>query len=538
MITHIIEVKFDVKIGDGIMKINYSDLSFEEIRKMALNDELSHLDMKKEDYDFLFKNEMELEEPSPDVIEFCQNGFRRYKKKKDKAINQNRNQMSKTVERFESDMRILAKQLECKLMSYEELREAVLKGELEHEYMSEPAYRLLYENESALSRPNAVIIDFCAKGLKDTERIKEALKDYSILSFNELREMILSGSLSHEYMTIELYGFILCNESGGEDYAVINDNVIQFCIDGLIRYDEYVQLKEYKKLNEHSNLKLKCAKAFFKKIKKNMEKIYNSYCYEQLRGDFLYGVLKHEFMTRSAYELLLHNEIQIYIPNTAILQFCADGLKRFGAYKKTNDVDIIDRVVRRQTRKERREARSIFRTPQRAALAAFATFGLILTVGMTVNAMGYDIIDLSGKLVKNIFSDKKSTEYNGKSVIVADEARIYGSLDEMIETENLNILYPEKLPDGYMFTDFRIVDMGNYIKLRAYASEPFIDFVVKIGADVKIDKYDYETNGIKYNISEMANGMYQAVWSYNNKDCYEIAVRDKADISLIINNFK
>jgi hypothetical protein len=257
------------------------------------------------------------------------------------------------------------------------------------------------------------------------------------------------------------------------------------------------------------------------------------YSYEELRDMILEGSLKHEYMSKPIYEFLLYKEAKLRIPNLTVLEFCTTGLKRFHKYKNSHESSIWIKAVWKHKAKER----SVFRTPQRAAVAAFATFAVILVIGATANAIGYNLIDLSGELIRNIFPNKTSTDYNGSKIIRTDEPRFYNSMSEMLEAENLTILYPFELPNGYEFTDFRVDNSDEYLELQAYGLEPYISYTVMVGVNIAKDNYSYKENGIEYNIAEMNDGLFQADWSAGT-DYYMIVVSDKAILSEIINNLK
>jgi hypothetical protein len=60
---------------------------------------------------------------------------------------------------------------------------------------------------------------------------------------------------------------------------------------------------------------------------------------------------------------------------------------------------------------------------------------------------------------------------------------------------------------------------------------------VRLGANIIIDSYSYEINGIKFVVVELDDGLYQAVWSYN-EDYYTLVVNDREVLSEIIQNLQ
>jgi hypothetical protein len=98
-------------------------------------------------------------------------------------------------------------------------------------------------------------------------------------------------------------------------------------------------------------------------------------------------------------------------------------------------------------------------------------------------------------------------------------------------------MYPAVLPAGYIFTNFEVTDFGTELEILVYASDPYIAFRVLVGANMIVNDYSHEANGIKYNVSDLGDGLYQAQWT-NGTDYYTIVVSDNAILSEIIKNLK
>ncbi|MDR2572485.1 MAG: hypothetical protein LBD23_19615, partial [Oscillospiraceae bacterium] len=325
--------------------------------------------------------------------------------------------------------------------------------------------------------------------------------------------------------------------------------------------------------------------------KKNVIDDYRKIHYEDLRKMVLNGEVEHKYMTEAKYEYLYDNEtshsseVDInnqnsseFIDHYLILDFCTNGLRRFDKYKGLADFEIFTRFMTARVERENAERdvlRSFYKNPIRKnklAMVFLAPIAFLLTVFrqpklamqtminlfslfykrhkavavaaiavitsvflITVSsALGYSFIEL----IRSAFSssEKFATDNDGNEIILAD-TRFYNSIDEMLEAEKLSILFPVNLPHGYNFTDFEITDFNTDLELRIYATNPYIMFIVRIGANNQIESYSYEANGIKYNIVKMDDGLYQAEWN-NNEDYYTIAVSDKAILSEIIKNLK
>jgi hypothetical protein len=127
------------------------------------------------------------------------------------------------------------------------------------------------------------------------------------------------------------------------------------------------------------------------------------------------------------------------------------------------------------------------------------------------------------------------TDGIGNEVAFTDGFRSYSSMNELLIAENLDILFPASLPEGYAFTDFEVIESGGDLRVQMSAMEPFIELVVRIGANIQLDGYDYEINGMVYRVLERGDGLYQADFAYN-ADYYTIAIGNQTALSEIIEN--
>ena len=265
-----------------------------------------------------------------------------------------------------------------------------------------------------------------------------------------------------------------------------------------------------------------------------MTKNYDSYAdvsAEELRELFLNDTINTDLMGLDEYERLFGYETDRNEPQGNVLVFCSNGLNQYEKYSRFDHIKPdFNKIVERYEREKRARRRSPKRIITVAAAIA-ASFALVLTV--TAAALGHNIFDL-------IWSAIDSP--NGKSgdeSINADfgNIRFYNSVAEMLETENLSILYPSVLPMGYVFTNFEVTDFESDLMIRMLCSEPYVSFTVRIGANNQISDTPYETNGIKYNINDLGEGMYTAEWKHNG-DYYTIDVNNRDVISEIIENLK
>jgi hypothetical protein len=266
----------------------------------------------------------------------------------------------------------------------------------------------------------------------------------------------------------------------------------------------------------------------------------------ELRELCLDGELDANSMSLSDYERLFDYETDLDESQSSVLVFCSNGLNQHEAYGKHLPKPSIESVYSKHEQMFGEKTEELEATPKAkkrrfvptsrwgrlvATIAICVAVGVIALQGVAM-AMGYDnVFDL----IRSAFSsaERASTDGDGHEMSLTDDFRTYNSVSEMLESENLNILYPVELPIGYKFTDFIIVDSDNSFQLRALAAEPYISFTVEFNVNFQIDNYEYKINGIEYNAFETPSGFYQAEWIYNT-DYYAITLGDKTTLSKII----
>ena len=267
----------------------------------------------------------------------------------------------------------------------------------------------------------------------------------------------------------------------------------------------------------------------------------------ELRELCLNGELNADSMSLSDYERLFDYETDLDEPQSSVLVFCSNGLNKHEAYGKHLPKPSLESVYEKheqifggksaepkvtpKAKKARRGMKSWSGLRWVATIVICIAVGVIASQGVAM-AMGYDgILDLIKSAIGK--PETTTTDNTGHDMLFTNNTRIYNSMEELIAAENLNIIYPAILPEKYAFTDFRVTDIDSMFEVRAFSTEPHIEFRVEFGVNHQVD-YAYETNGIKYNIDETPSG-YQAWWFYG-EDYYWIAVGDKSILSEIINN--
>jgi len=266
-----------------------------------------------------------------------------------------------------------------------------------------------------------------------------------------------------------------------------------------------------------------------------MQGKYNNLTAFDLRELFLANALDADLMSLEDFEKLFGYEIELDDSRADVLVFCSNGMNKCQEHGIDVQMSPLDELFREHHRRNKKNrSRMYAKIAQRAAtIIAVIALAALLAQGVAM-AFGFNLIDLFRSALNA--PEKAVTNSEGLELLINDDIRFYNSMSEMLEAEKISILYPTKFPEGYSFTGFTVIDVGDYIEIYATATEPFISFTVKLGVDIKIDSFDYEENGIKYNILER-DDMLQVEW-INKTDYYWINVSDEAVISEIIKNLK
>jgi hypothetical protein len=266
----------------------------------------------------------------------------------------------------------------------------------------------------------------------------------------------------------------------------------------------------------------------------------------ELREMCVNGELDADLMSLSDYERLFDYETDLDEPQSSVLVFCSNGLNQHEAYGKHLPKPSLESVYERHEqmfggksaepqatpKAKKRQFAPTSRWGKLVATFVAVFIGAALLAQGVAYAFGYNLIEMFWNAISNperfIGDSSGDNEMN-----FTNNTRFYNSMEEMLETENLNILYPARLPGGYVFSDFIVTDTTRFT-IRFLSAEPFLEFTIDIGANVQIENYDYEIDGMKFYIIER-DGLHQAGWS-DSGDYYTVVVGDSETLLKIINN--
>jgi hypothetical protein len=265
----------------------------------------------------------------------------------------------------------------------------------------------------------------------------------------------------------------------------------------------------------------------------------------ELRELCVNGELNADLMSLSDYERLFDYETDLDEPQSSVLVFCSNGLNQHEAYGKHLPKPTLESIFEKHEQmfggktiepevKKRRFVPTSRWGRIVATIAICVAVGLIALQGVAM-AMGYDNFVHMIRSAINSSDGRATNPAIGRETFLNDDVRFYDSLEALLEYEYIDVLLPAHLPSGYAFSHFEIDDTSDRLRIILSATEPFISFIVFIGAGFQVEDYTYEINNIKYSIDEVGDNLYQAHW-IDGEDYYTIVVSDRAIISEIINN--
>ena len=183
----------------------------------------------------------------------------------------------------------------------------------------------------------------------------------------------------------------------------------------------------------------------------------------------------------------------------------------------------------------------------RKIIAIAATIVLLLALTLTViakvngysNAWEY----VKENIQKIIGMDAGDRVNAGNITLIKNDGVVaYKSIEELLESEGLDIMYPSELPEGVQITKIseQIID-GKHTVYSIHFTESGLSIAISKRTTVSEDdllEYElYPTKNIVFHIRQRADMSYQAI-GYDNGYEYQISCKDFDSLTTILNGIK
>lgn len=196
--------------------------------------------------------------------------------------------------------------------------------------------------------------------------------------------------------------------------------------------------------------------------------------------------------------------------------------------KETAPVDVPVKALSRAV-KRRSISKKIWIVA--AAIALLASMATI-----TSSAFGFNIFEYFKEVIS--LSAGEKVDKGTITLINRGEAKEYSSIEELLKQENINILYPNVLPDGVEIETVRISEDLEGECIRILTNDPSVNIAVYTAIPLRDDTFEdcevVEIKSVTFYVRKNLNSAY----CYHNNCYYSFQTNSYESIILIIENLK
>ena len=201
-------------------------------------------------------------------------------------------------------------------------------------------------------------------------------------------------------------------------------------------------------------------------------------------------------------------------------------------------------------RKKGKKGKKDKKKSKKRAVAAVATVAIITTlmfavVSVAAHNQGYanawEFITENIKQILNLNAGE-TMESDGITFVKGEDAVSYASMEELIEAEQIDILYPANLPNDIHVTKITQLHMSDLHTVLSFQFDNenlsmLISNLPEISNADLLEKETYQSNNMTFYIDSFSNGTYQAIGYYNDYE-YQINYNNYDTLIKILNNLK
>ncbi len=212
---------------------------------------------------------------------------------------------------------------------------------------------------------------------------------------------------------------------------------------------------------------------------------------------------------------------------------------------KLNGEQISDNLVKLKIEVTQEAKKKSRRSVLKFSAILAAVFIISLsTVSIAAYATGYDNAwDFVSHSIEQLFGMEPGlSDIICITIINGTESKSYKNLEELLEYENLDIMYPAWLPDGVTITKVwqTTISDNNWI-LSFYCTDGQLKISIENNYSTNIEQTTdviiYENNNFLYYILETNEKTYQAVCHFEGYE-YIIEYSNYDNLIIILNNMK
>ena len=241
-------------------------------------------------------------------------------------------------------------------------------------------------------------------------------------------------------------------------------------------------------------------------------------------------------------------------PDTSFLDECYEALRKYTDYSNIVSEERIREISENAynlhfyenilSEKRKKRTRIFTRIGVCFAAICFVIFSSFSVMALATGGYSQAWECISNRVHKILNMDKDNEVIDGIEIIKSDYTKKYATIEELLLSEKLDILYPAALPDGVKIESLRIYDYDNQLEIYFLFNTNDINLTIKNSYSVNMEsilKEDvimtYTVGDINFYITSKNNEIYQGIAQINGYE-YLINTTNHDLMIYIISNLK
>lgn len=264
-------------------------------------------------------------------------------------------------------------------------------------------------------------------------------------------------------------------------------------------------------------------------------------------------------LTRDELEQLIDLETEKVMncrtePDTSFLDSCYEALKKYEDYDSIVSEEKIKEISENAynihlynqfiSKKRKKHTRIFTRIGVCFAAICFVIFSSFSVMALVAGGYSQAWECISNRVHYIFNMDNKSEVIDGIEIIKPNYTKTYATIEELLINEDLDILYPAALPDGFKIESLRISDYDNQFKIYILFNTNDINLTIKNSYSVNMESISqedgimtYTVGDINFYITSKNNEIYQGIAQINGYE-YLINTTNHDLMIYIISNLK
>lgn len=238
-------------------------------------------------------------------------------------------------------------------------------------------------------------------------------------------------------------------------------------------------------------------------------------------------------------------------PDMSFLNACYEALGKYKDYKNIISEEDVNKIAgnayqqylsaqisNAKPKKRNRIFAKIAISFASVCFVLFSSFSVMaLAMGGYSKAWSY----ISTHVHEILHMSEKKKTVDGIEIIKNDYTQKYETIEELLREENLDILYPSSLPDGYQIENIVLKNLDDKSEYIFSFNNSNISFYVTNYFSIDIEKLEYSENykvsDADFYITQLPDNVFQAI-THTNEMEYTIICSNYDELIFILSNMK